>query len=43
VPKVLVSGDHQAVAAWRKREAHAWTRRRRPDLLKKATQLEKGT
>jgi tRNA (guanine37-N1)-methyltransferase len=33
VPDVLLSGDHQAVAAWRKERALARTRQRRPDLL----------
>ncbi len=33
VPEVLVSGDHGAVAAWRRREAIRRTWQRRPDLL----------
>lgn len=33
VPEVLLSGDHQAVARWRRREALRRTLRRRPDLL----------
>ena len=33
VPDVLVSGDHAAVARWRREQALARTRRRRPDLL----------
>lgn len=32
-PPVLLSGDHGAVARWRRREALARTWRRRPDLL----------
>lgn len=32
-PAVLLSGDHGAVAQWRRREALARTWRRRPDLL----------
>ena len=32
VPEVLVSGNHQAVAAWRLAEAERITRERRPDL-----------
>lgn len=32
IPEVLVSGDHARIAAWRKAEAEALTRRRRPDL-----------
>jgi tRNA (guanine37-N1)-methyltransferase len=33
VPEVLLSGDHQAIARWRRREALAVTETRRPDLL----------
>jgi tRNA (guanine37-N1)-methyltransferase len=33
VPDVLLSGDHGAVAEWRRREARERTRQRRPDLL----------
>jgi tRNA (guanine37-N1)-methyltransferase len=33
VPEVLVSGDHARVKAWRRAEAEALTRARRPDLL----------
>lgn len=33
VPPVLLSGDHAAIAAWRKAEALRLTRERRPDLL----------
>ena len=33
VPEVLVSGDHGAVARWRREQALARTRRNRPDLL----------
>jgi len=33
VPKVLLSGDHQVIARWRRREALRRTRERRPDLL----------
>jgi tRNA (guanine37-N1)-methyltransferase len=32
VPPVLVSGNHGAVAAWRRGEAERVTRERRPDL-----------
>jgi len=32
VPDVLLSGDHGAIAAWRREQAEAATRRRRPDL-----------
>jgi tRNA (guanine37-N1)-methyltransferase len=33
VPAVLLSGDHAKVAAWRREQAVARTRERRPDLL----------
>lgn len=33
VPEVLVSGDHQKIADWRRAQALARTRQRRPDLL----------
>ncbi len=32
VPAVLLSGDHAAIAAWRRAEAERATRERRPDL-----------
>ena len=35
VPEVLLSGDHGAVAAWRKAEGERRTARNRPELLKK--------
>lgn len=36
VPEVLLSGDHAAIARWRRQEALRRTARRRPDLLEKA-------
>ncbi len=33
VPEVLLSGDHQAIARWRRKEALGRTWQRRPDLL----------
>jgi len=36
VPEVLRSGDHAAIAAWRKREAQSRTQARRPDLLQES-------
>lgn len=39
VPAVLLSGDHQAIARWRRKQSLGRTRLRRPDLLK---QLELG-
>jgi tRNA (guanine37-N1)-methyltransferase len=40
VPPVLLSGDHPAIARWRRREAIRRTRDRRPDLLAGATLSE---
>ena len=36
VPAVLLAGDHKAIAAWRSSAALNTTRRKRPDLIKKA-------
>lgn len=36
VPPVLLSGDHGAIARWRRREALRQTLRRRPELLEQA-------
>lgn len=33
VPEILLSGDHAAIAAWRKEQAQRLTQTRRPDLL----------
>jgi tRNA (guanine37-N1)-methyltransferase len=35
VPEVLVSGDHAAVAAWRREKSEEITRQRRPDLAQR--------
>ena len=32
IPDVLISGDHAKVAAWRRQQAEALTRSRRPDI-----------
>ena len=37
VPDVLRSGNHAAIAAWRRQQSHESTRRRRPDLLGSGT------
>ncbi len=37
IPPVLLSGDHQKIAAWRRQMAIETTRTRRPDLLEKVT------
>ena len=34
IPDVLLSGDHGRIARWRREQAQALTRARRPDLLK---------
>jgi tRNA (guanine37-N1)-methyltransferase len=36
VPPVLLSGDHGAIARWRRKESIRRTRERRPDLLARA-------
>ncbi|MBZ0214841.1 MAG: tRNA (guanosine(37)-N1)-methyltransferase TrmD, partial [Nitrospirae bacterium] len=41
VPEVLLSGDHKAIAEWRRQESLKSTRTRRPDLLTRV-RLEKG-
>ncbi len=33
VPKVLLSGDHQKIAQWRKQQAYKVTKKKRPELL----------
>jgi tRNA (guanine37-N1)-methyltransferase len=37
IPEVLRSGDHAKIAAWRKQQAEADTRSRRPDLWERFT------
>jgi len=34
VPKVLLSGDHQKIAKWRREQALKVTKKKRPDLIK---------
>jgi tRNA (guanine37-N1)-methyltransferase len=43
VPEVLISGDHQRVAEWRRQQALQRTRRRRPDLLDKHERRRDGS
>ena len=43
IPEILTSGDHAKVAAWRKAEAEALTRSRRPDLWTKRQGPRKNT
>lgn len=33
VPEILFSGNHEAIAAWRKEQQHKKTKERRPDLI----------
>ncbi len=42
VPEVLLSGDHAAIAAWRRRQAIRRTAQRRPDLAHPARAVEVG-
>ncbi|HET6926583.1 MAG TPA: hypothetical protein VFI48_07010, partial [Hyphomicrobiaceae bacterium] len=37
IPDVLLAGDHQRIAEWRRAEAHRLTAARRPDLLRRDT------
>ena len=41
IPEILLSGDHARVADWRRAEAEALTRARRPDLLIARTRGQK--
>jgi tRNA (guanine37-N1)-methyltransferase len=40
VPEVLLSGDHQAIARWRRRQALRRTALRRPELLESISMTE---
>ncbi len=39
VPEILLSGDHEAIARWRKEQSYARTQQRRADLLERAGNL----
>lgn len=41
VPAILLSGDHQKIDQWRRREAYKLTQKRRPDLLPAGRQEKK--
>jgi tRNA (guanine37-N1)-methyltransferase len=41
IPEILLSGDHARIAAWRRAEAEALTRARRPDLWAARTRGQK--
>lgn len=43
VPEVLRSGDHAAIAGWRRQQAESRTRTRRPDLIVGETRAEAAT
>lgn len=43
VPKVLLSGDHAKIAAWRTKEAEQKTRATRPDLSERSTRVPEST
>lgn len=40
VPEILLSGDHQKIAEWRRQQAEERTRRKRPDLFEGPTANE---
>ena len=40
IPEVLLSGDHQKIAKWRREQAEKLTRERRPDLWRRAGKTE---
>jgi len=42
IPEVLLSGDHQAIARWKRMEAERATRERRPDLWKAQRSKDEG-
>ena len=42
VPDILRSGDHAAVERWRAEQAREFTRRRRPDLIRDASEEEES-
>src|SRR5215467_2065942 len=43
IPEILISGDHAKIAAWRRTEAEALTRARRPDLWALRQKAAKNT
>lgn len=43
IPPVLLSGDHGAIQRWRREQAEALTRQRRPDLLRRSGKDHSGT
>lgn len=43
IPEVLLSGDHQKIAAWRRQNSEETTKARRPDLYKKVMRAKAQT
>ena len=43
IPEILLSGDHAKIAGWRRAQAEALTKARRPDLLPSAANMAKRT
>ena len=43
VPEVLLSGDHERIAAWRREQAQKRTAERRPDLLERKREDDEAT
>lgn len=43
VPKILLSGDHQKITEWRKKQAYKVTKKKRPELLMKTQLSESAT
>lgn len=43
VPEVLLSGDHERIAAWRREQARKRTAERRPDLLERRDEDDEAT
>ena len=42
VPEILLSGDHEAIARWRKEQSYNRTCKRRADLLRQPAQNEES-
>lgn len=42
IPEILLSGDHKAIAKWKRQQREALTQRRRPDLWARLTNFNAG-
>ncbi len=42
IPEVLLSGDHEKIARWRREQAEKITKARRPDLLRRTGKRDEG-